>query len=198
MADDTYSSTLYPVAYFVAFFDMVDRRVSRCWTIGYQGTNARSSEIFLTFEEWSMDAASYERLVDGAEQEQRIFRARKELTDLEFPNPSIVDAAQMLDGGWLLCPKCANAWESQAADGMSRCPKCGALLRNPRWQKLRQRVFRGHFVTSSPTIVLERLDRPSLSGHSTTQQYTKTTYDPAGNIVHVKDMINNTTFVPGQ
>jgi tRNA(Ile2) C34 agmatinyltransferase TiaS len=51
--------------------------------------------------------------------------------DLEFPNPSIVDVAEPLDGGWLLCPKCGDAWEPQGVEGMARCPKCRVLLSNP-------------------------------------------------------------------
>jgi hypothetical protein len=132
VADDAYSSTLYPVAYLATFFDVVDRRVSRCWTIGCRGANTRSSsEVLLAFEEWSRDATFYERLVDGAAQEQAVFRDRKEFMDLEFPNPSIADGAEVLDGGWLLCPKCGEAWESQTAEGMTRCPKCRVLLSNP-------------------------------------------------------------------
>lgn len=131
VADDVFSSTLYPVAYFATFFDVVDRRVSRCWTIGCQGANARSPEVLVTFEEWSRDPVFYERLVDGADQEQSVFRERREFMDLEFPNPSITDGVEVLDGGWLLCPKCGEAWESQAVEGMARCPKCRALLSNP-------------------------------------------------------------------
>lgn len=131
VADDVFSSTLYPSGYFASFFEMVDPRVSRCWSIRCRGLNTAGSEVVFSFEEWAADEAFYERLVDGAEQEQRTFRARKEFMDLEFPNPSIVDQAEVLEGGRLLCPKCGEAWESQAAEGMSRCPKCRALLSNP-------------------------------------------------------------------
>ena len=131
VADDMFSSTLYPVPYYATFFEVVDSRVSRCWTVGFRGVGTRSLEVLVTFEEWSKDPVFYERLVDGSDLEQSVFRQRKEFMDIEFPNPSIIDSAEPLDGRWLLCPKCGEAWESQAKEGMTRCPKCNALLSNP-------------------------------------------------------------------
>jgi len=132
VADEVHSSTLYPVAYFATFFDVVDQRLSRCWTLGRRSAAERTNELLITFDEWAVDPAFYERLVDGDDREQCTFQARKEFMDLEYPNPSIGHAAELVDEGWLLCPKCGDAWESHSAYGMVRCPKCSALLSNPR------------------------------------------------------------------
>jgi hypothetical protein len=131
VADDAFSSTLYPFGYSASFFEVVDSRVSRCWSIGCRGLDSAGSEVVFSFKEWATEETFYERLVDRADQEQGTFRVWKEFMDLEFPNPSIVDGAEVLDGGWLLCPKCSEAWESQGSEGMTRCPKCRALLSNP-------------------------------------------------------------------
>lgn len=131
VADDAFSSTFYPSGYLASFFEVVDPRVSRCWSIGCRGLDTAGSEVVFSFEEWATDATFYERLVDRADQEQRTFRDRKEFMDLEFPNPSIADSAEVLNGGWLLCPKCSDTWKSQPAEGMTRCPKCRVLLSNP-------------------------------------------------------------------
>ena len=83
VADDLYSRTEYPFGYFAAFFDVVDTRLSRCWTIGCQGVDTRSPEVLVTFKEWAMDPVFYERLVDGADLERSMFRNRKEFMDIE-------------------------------------------------------------------------------------------------------------------
>ncbi|MCP4745552.1 MAG: hypothetical protein GY874_05330 [Desulfobacteraceae bacterium] len=46
-------------------------------------------------------------------------------------------------------------------------------------------------VPGSKAVYEKQID---VAGKTT--QYTKTTYDPLGNIVHVKDKINGTTFTP--
>jgi len=134
VADENYPSTFYPSGYFAAFFEVVDPRVSRCWTMQWRGVNKTGSEVVLSFEEWAADSAFYEQLVDGGYEEGCTFRDRKEFMDLEFPNPSIVDDAEVFGEGWLLCPKCDEEWESHSVEGMVRCPKCMALLSNPRFR----------------------------------------------------------------
>lgn len=131
VADDLYTRTEYPFGYFAAFFKVVDRRPSRCWTLGHQGPDGRSPEVLLACDEWATDPTFYERLVDGLGHEQHVFRERKEFMDLEFPNSSIGYDAEFLGEGWLLCPRCSKAWESQSCEGLVRCPKCKARLSNP-------------------------------------------------------------------
>lgn len=131
VADEVFSSTLYLMGYFSSFFKVVDSRVSQCWVIQCRELDTARSKVIFSFEEWAMDPMFYERLLDGADREQRTFRRRKEFMDLEFPNPLIAGTAEALNGGWLLCPKCNDSWQPQSMGGMTRCPKCGALLLNP-------------------------------------------------------------------
>lgn len=41
--------------------------------------------------------------------------------ELEYPNPDIAMKAQLIEGNWLMCPGCIDAWEAEAKDGMVVC-----------------------------------------------------------------------------
>jgi hypothetical protein len=133
VADDVYPNVSYPVGYFAAFFEIVDPRVSGCWTFKCTQPRSRSPNTLLAFENWAQEPLFYENLVDGGAREWEIFRDRKEFMDLEFPDPSLAAVAEAVDIGWLLCPRCSEAWESDEHQGLVRCPRCNTVLNNPRF-----------------------------------------------------------------
>ena len=133
VANDDYTS--YPMGYFASFFKIVDKRVSQCWIVGQGEIEAESTNMILSFDEWMSEDKFQERLLDGYDREKQIFQDRKEFMDLEFPNPSIVDAAEAFKDDWLYCPKCLEGWQSKAIGGLVRCPKGNELLNNPRYVK---------------------------------------------------------------
>lgn len=53
---------------------------------------------------------------------------------IKTPDPIITKTATQLDGMWLLCPYCIDAWECFSEDAMVICPKCDKALHNPRWK----------------------------------------------------------------
>lgn len=55
---------------------------------------------------------------------------------LQQPNFSIKLRAQIIDGNWLLCPNCQEAWELLSSDAMVICPKCDQILHNPHYLKM--------------------------------------------------------------
>jgi hypothetical protein len=134
ITDDDYGGVrLYPMAYSSAFFRVVDSRPSSYWA------NAISENSFLedgkslmAFDEWDDDPGFYERLVDGGDVETQIFLKYRGLMDLEFLSSDVVEAAEAVDGTWLLCPKCGDAWETDSVFGMVECSRCGVKLANPR------------------------------------------------------------------
>jgi uncharacterized CHY-type Zn-finger protein len=54
--------------------------------------------------------------------------------NLEFPDPSIVESAQIGDDEWLICPKCIDAWKSTTRDALVICPNCKKMFINPRYK----------------------------------------------------------------
>lgn len=135
IADDTFSGTRYPLAYPTAFFNIVDSRVSRCWHVGPPHQDPQASATVFAFEEWLASRSFYERLVDGEEKEWRTFRSYKEFMDLEFPNPAITDAADLLEDDWHMCPRCSCGWKSKSRLGLLRCPHCESALNNPQYEE---------------------------------------------------------------
>jgi len=134
IADDLYGRLSYPLAYAANFFDIIDNRVSRCWTIGFRQSGRRReniSELLITFKEWVDDAMFFERLIDGNDREIAIFRRYKAFMDLEYPAPWVDAKAELLQDSWVMCPECNEAWESGMSTGMTRCPKCSKVLLNP-------------------------------------------------------------------
>ena len=134
LADEDYTATQYPLPYFPVFFDVVDRRMSRCWAVGHEYSVERPSDLLVTFTEWADEPSFYERLIDGEHEVRGIFRERREFMDLEFASPSVSDSAENVKDDWLLCSRCGDAWESNTVLGMVRCPKCTVVLLNPKYR----------------------------------------------------------------
>lgn len=132
IADDLHEVLSYPLAYASVLFDETDNRVSSCWEVMVQGKDS-NREVIIAFKEWVNDANFFEHLIDGNLLEVQIFRRYKAFMDMEYPSPSITDKAEQIGGAWLMCPRCAEAWESETMLGMIRCPKCFTCLLNPRY-----------------------------------------------------------------
>lgn len=139
IADNDYDGPgplCYPVSYESFFFDVIDARVSSCWTLGVQSSSSKpkcDSELLLTFKEWVSDESFYENLVDGHAHEVGIFRQYKAFMDIEFPSPGVTEKAELIEDNWLMCSKCCEAWQSDVVLGMVNCPQCSSVLLNPRY-----------------------------------------------------------------
>jgi hypothetical protein len=117
-----------------SFFRVMDSRLSRYWIYSFKKfDNYPQAYPIITFPEWANEHPDfYDRLTDKDEYEVEVFKSYKELMDLEFPDASISDIAQIGDDEWVICPNCINAWHlSTTRDALIRCPKCSKLLNNP-------------------------------------------------------------------
>jgi len=52
---------------------------------------------------------------------------------LRLPDPTITESAVVINTHWLMCPKCADTWESNSTNAMVICPNCNQAFRNPRF-----------------------------------------------------------------
>jgi len=119
------------------FFEVVDPRISRYWIYSFNKlVDYIQAYPIITFPEWANNHPDfYDKLTDGEEREVEIFKNYKELMDLEFADSSILEAAQIGDDQWLICPKCKDAWQnSDNRDALVKCPKCSTIFNNPRYK----------------------------------------------------------------
>ena len=96
ICDEVYN--FYPKWYSSIFFKIIDNRLSRFWISGYREENNRILP-FLSFPEWAKDPYFYGELIEDNSNDPNaiIFKKYKELMDLEFPDPSISEKAQVGD-----------------------------------------------------------------------------------------------------
>ncbi len=123
----------FPIARPAKLFEIIDNRLSRYWVFGM----IQGFEKYLVwiFWEWINEAYFQDNLTDGEEKEVGIFQAYKKLMDLEFPDSSITEDAQIIDDEWLICSSCIDGWEcSSDRDALVMCPKCQKILNNPRYK----------------------------------------------------------------
>ena len=124
----------YPFAYPAPFFKVLNGNLSRYWIYSTEiGKDKNSSRTIWTYPEWANDPYFYNQLTDGKREALEVFKKYKELMDIEFPLPSIPEAASALDEEWLMCHFCLDAWQSTSKDGMVICPKCKRMMHNPRY-----------------------------------------------------------------
>ena len=144
ITDNNYGALWYPISYESFFFDVIDDRVSSCWALGLQGNNSKlkkGSEVLITFKEWVNEEMFFEDLVDGSTREIEVFKQYKAFMDIEYPSPCVTDRAELIEGKWLMCPKCCEAWESAVIWGMVGCPQCSSVLLNPRYSPINFQSF---------------------------------------------------------
>lgn len=127
----------YPLSYPSMLFEISNPQLSRYWIFNF-GKSIRSGSTVdpvWVFPEWANDYYNfYDKLTDWEETEAKIFKEYKELMDVEFPDNSISEKAEILDKEWVMCPMCIDAWHSpDASNGMIQCPKCKKFMHNPRY-----------------------------------------------------------------
>lgn len=132
VCDELY--TFHPMWIPQQFFQLVDNRISRYWVFSFK-EDANKNRFFLGFPEWANQLDFYDNLTDGKQQEIKIFKSYKELMDLEFPNSSVSETAQVGDNEWLICPICLEAWQyNDGRDALVKCLKCLKILNNPHYK----------------------------------------------------------------
>jgi hypothetical protein len=132
ICDESY--TYHPMWIPQQFFQVVDNRISRYWVFSFK-EDLDKNRFFFGFPEWATQLDFYDNLTDGEQQEVQIFKNYKELMDLEFPDSSITEVAQIGDDEWLICPSCIDAWQcTNVKDALVKCPKCQKILNNPRFK----------------------------------------------------------------
>ena len=132
ICDELY--TYHPMWIPYPFFELVDNRLSHYWVFSFK-EDSNKNRFFVGFPEWASQIEFYDNLADGEEREIQIFKTHKELMDLEFPDSSVSETAQLSDDEWLMCPSCLDAWQSaDDRNALVRCPKCQKILNNPRYK----------------------------------------------------------------
>ncbi|MCX6989868.1 MAG: hypothetical protein NTX49_02205 [Chlamydiae bacterium] len=125
--------SLFPIARPADLFEIIDNRLSRYWVFGIiEGFEKYPLWIF---PEWINEDYFQDNLTDGEAREVAVFKSYKELMDLEFPDSSISETAQIGDNEWLICPTCIDTWQyNDDRDALVRCLKCQKILNNPRYK----------------------------------------------------------------
>lgn len=132
ICDETY--TYYPMWIPAPFFELADNRISRYWVFTFK-EDREKNRFFFGFPEWANQIDFYDNLTDGNQKEVQIFKAYKKNMDLEFPDSSISELAEIGDVEWLMCAHCVDAWQSaNEQDGLVQCPKCTKIYNNPRYK----------------------------------------------------------------
>lgn len=127
----------YPRWYPGNLFEVTDPRLSKYWVYSYKRlSNFTDADPIITFPEWANNHPDfYDKLSDDEDEELEIFTKYKKLMDVEFPDPSIIISAEIIDDNWLFCPLCIDGWESSDnLDALVICPKCKNILNNPRYK----------------------------------------------------------------
>lgn len=118
-------------------FEISDNRLSRYWIFSTENEEDQKKSPFFSFPEWANDPYFYGELIEGNSGDANavIFRKYKELMDLEFPDASISEIAQIGDDEWLICPSCIDGWKTREdRDALVRCPVCRTVYNNPRYK----------------------------------------------------------------
>jgi hypothetical protein len=130
----------YPIWCLSLFFEITNPLVSRYWLGSIKNTDKGQKGVAFGFPELINDYTFYDNLTDGEEEEVQIFRYYRTLMELEFPNNSIKEKAQIGDEKWLMCPSCIDAWEdSDSRNAMVICPMCKQMFHSPRYRSPNER-----------------------------------------------------------
>jgi hypothetical protein len=108
--------------------------LSKYWIFSFQEDAENIKRPFLGFPEWANSNCFYTDLIEGEEEAWEIFLGYKKLMYVEFPDPAVVEKAQIGDEDWLICPLCIDAWKSNTQDALVTRPKCKTVLNNPRYK----------------------------------------------------------------
>jgi len=117
------------------FFEISDARLSRYWIFAFRNNFLGKKVPFFGIPEWANSDAFYDNLTESEDKEIRIFSKYRELMEVEFPDRSISEKAQIGDDQWLMCPLCIDAWEEPSPlNAMVTCPLCKKMMHNPRYK----------------------------------------------------------------
>ena len=114
----------YPTPWHSAFFSKVDASQPPDWETHLHG------ELRLTsFREWARNPNFYEGLIDDDPTILEAFqRARASSQPAKAPPDR---AALAVEGAWVQCPDCLDAWEAGSDAQLLQCPGCGPEWRRP-------------------------------------------------------------------
>jgi hypothetical protein len=122
--------TSFPICKPGFLFQIIDNKLSRSWFFGI--IEGKEKYPSWNFKEWIDEPYFQDKLTDGEEREVEIFKFYKEFIDLEFPDSSITETAQIGNNQWLICPLCFDGWQNASdRDALVRCPTCKMILNNP-------------------------------------------------------------------
>jgi hypothetical protein len=116
------------------FFEVSDPRLSKYWICNFWNDSQDISHFVLGFPEWTNNKYFYTDLIESEEDVWEIFLKYEKLMYVEFPDPAVVEKAQIGDEDWLICPLCIDAWKSNTQDALVTRPKCKTVLNNPRYK----------------------------------------------------------------
>ncbi len=89
----------------------------------------------MSFPELVQSRDVFDQLALGDDLARAMFYKLQRSADLEWLDPGTEKTAEALDGNWLQCPLCSDAWESESLDAMVRCPTCQGVSRNPKYRE---------------------------------------------------------------
>ena len=125
----------YPDALPNELFEMVDPSMSKYWNFTfYCNPKTLENHSLWVYPEWINDRFYHERLIEGNEEDVKIFKRYQSLMNLEFPNPFVKLRAESINEYSLLCMDCIHSWEIETDDAMVICPKCHKMMHNPTYK----------------------------------------------------------------
>ena len=124
-----YEDNLIPLWHPTSMFAVVCDRIPRCWRIANWSDSERDF-VVVSFPEITESPQALDSLSNGDRKARAAFYERKQLA---FPDPSIREVARLLEGDWLQCPFCADAWQSKNCNALVRCPACQKISNDPRY-----------------------------------------------------------------
>lgn len=117
-------------AYPSELFEVVDPRCSRHWELGRPVIDSVEL-IVLSYSDLVRDYVRYySALIDKDERTSAVHAQWLMRLENEFHHSDLV-LASILEGNWLQCPHCSDAWQADMEGGVVTCPKCGTRLNNP-------------------------------------------------------------------
>jgi hypothetical protein len=114
-----------------SLFEVMCGKPSRFWLFANWSSGGEYVGI-LTFADFAKNREVYEALVAKEQSSLQLFSKWKGFADLEFPRPDVGKTALALNGNWVQCVFCSEAWETQSYLALLRCPSCDRILNNPR------------------------------------------------------------------
>lgn len=130
MVDDTDLPTWHPAS----LFRVADGHIPQTWVFN-SFVHENNYLGICSWPEIAQDLEFFDRLAVGDDQARMLFFSRRSFEDLQYEDSSIKEIARLLEGKWLQCPFCEEAWKSDSLNPMVMCPSCKRVSHNPYYQK---------------------------------------------------------------